>query len=247
MHGERLPPLETSEPQGLSNLVSPDYGTETVLLPHQHHNSLRNSIFILSTPAVPLTSLNVFLLHILTTARTSIFILSPNLTAPPVLSALLAAVERGVNVHIISNKRMMLLEQLVTAGTITEICVWKLARDYKKLLSRQRRNSRDLEQGRENVGALRIEYFKPLQKRPERSTYDQEANALPAGPQKSHIKCTIVDDRVVVLGSGNMDRASWFTSQELGIGFIGTEVVAKVWKDIDAWLEGRVEGYFPRW
>jgi phosphatidylserine/phosphatidylglycerophosphate/cardiolipin synthase-like enzyme len=45
-------------------------------------------------------------------------------------------------------------------------------------------------------------------------------------PFHSHLKLTIFDHEIVILGSGNMDRASWYTSQELGIllhdrGFAG--------------------------
>lgn len=64
------------------------------------------------------------------------------------------------------------------------------------------------------------------------------------GLKKSHVKCTIIDDEVVILGSGNMDRASWFTSQELGIAFEGKPIVKDVWKQLETELEGRVEKYF---
>ena len=65
------------------------------------------------------------------------------------------------------------------------------------------------------------------------------------GPEvKCHIKCTIVDARVVVLGSGNMDRASWYTSQELGVAVESMEVVAQVRKELDVALEGRVEMWY---
>ena len=38
-------------------------------------------------------------------------------------------------------------------------------------------------------------------------------------PVLSHFKMTMVDDDYLVLGSGNMDRASWWTSQEIGLLF----------------------------
>ena len=51
--------------------------------------------------------------------------------------------------------------------------------------------------------------------------------------RRSHIKCTVVDEEVIVLGSGNMDRASWFTSQELGIALEGRQVVCDLWRAIN--------------
>lgn len=68
--------------------------------------------------------------------------------------------------------------------------------------------------------------------------------------RKSHVKCTVVDGdgdgggAVVVLGSGNMDRASWFTSQELGVAIEDPAVVKDVWGQLEKKLEGRVERYF---
>ena len=50
---------------------------------------------------------------------------------------------------------------------------------------------------------------------------------------------TIVDDEVLVLGSGNLDRASWFTSQELGVAFFDKEVVTKVGTAVDEGVQGR--------
>jgi len=61
---------------------------------------------------------------------------------------------------------------------------------------------------------------------------------------KVHIKCTVVDGKVVVLGSGNMDRASWYTSQELGIALFGEEVVRIVWEGVQGNLKRRTKEYF---
>lgn len=62
--------------------------------------------------------------------------------------------------------------------------------------------------------------------------------------KKIHVKCTIVDGEVVVLGSGNMDRASWFTSQELGVAVQDEQIARDVWGKLELGLEGRVERYF---
>lgn len=144
---------------------------------------------------------------------------------------------------------MMLLEQLVTAGTVTEFCVWGLVRRYKRLVQRAAGGRREgrrkrgdevamMEEGtasgRGGVGRLEVGYYRP---RPRLGDRDAE-------PVKSHVKCTVVDGEVVVLGSGNMDRASWSTSQELGIAFYGKEVVGAIWGGLEGALGGRVEGYF---
>lgn len=81
-------------------------------------------------------------------------------------------------------------------------------------------------------GRLHISYFDPIGGPRGRGREGGE-------PQQSHLKMTIVDDEVVVLGSGNLDRASWYTSQELGIALFDKEVVKKVSAAVDEGVEGR--------
>lgn len=121
----------------------------------------------------------------------------------------------------------MILEQLITSGTITEICVWKLRRRYTEMSRRKVSPHRfeDLENGVDasNLGSLLIGFYHPT------TEY-----------RKTHIKCSTIDDRVVVLGSGNMDRASWYTSQELGVAIEGEEVVKGVWKAVEGSFEEEI-------
>ena len=200
-----------------------------VFLPSPHHRNPHFQIlpFMSSLPAPP-TPLNVVLLHLFAKAEDCIVLLTPNLTSPPVISALLEALSRGVNVTAITNRRMMILEQLITSGTLTEVCVWKLRRRYNTL-RRQKLASHSLEDvenrvDARSIGSLRIGYYRPTIKH-----------------KRSHIKCSIIDNRVVVLGSGNMDRASWYTSQELGVAIEGEEVVQGVWKAIEGSFEEEIE------
>lgn len=134
----------------------------------------------------------------------------------------------------------MLLEQLVTAGTVTEICLWKLVRAYKKIMrSRQPSTGRDsssLEEGWGRIGALKIGYYRPL------LNVATEYGA--PEPVKLHFKCTIVDELVVVLGSGNMDRASWYTSQELGIAIYDGGFAEKVSRSVQDRLKERIDRCF---
>ena len=207
----------------------------TILLPSpQHRNPHFRPLSWMNTPP-PLTPLNVYLLHSLKEAKTSIHITTPNLTCKPVLSALSDALARGVNVTIHTCRRMMMAEQLVTAGTITEYCVWRLVRRYKTLPRQVKHSSvsaspknaggtaRDLEQGQQSIGCLNITYFNSTPERPE---------------VKCHIKCTVIDESIVILGSGNMDRASWYTSQELGIALEGKGIARRIMQDLNRAKQG---------
>lgn len=196
----------------------------TIFLPSPHRRNPRFQPFA-STSAIraPSTPLNVFVLNLLAQAARTIRIQSPNLTAPPVLSAILKALERGVDVQILTSERLMILEQLVTAGTTTARCVKTLIKRYKKLARAAGAQASDEEAALSapHVGVLRISYFEPLHGSKTRGKEDGE-------PQQSHLKMMIVDGEVVVLGSGNLDRASWFTSQELGVAFFDRGLVGQV-------------------
>lgn len=71
---------------------------------------------------------------------------------------------------------------------------------------------------------------------------------------KSHVKLTLVrsrNDSTIVLGSGNMDRASWVTSQELGVLIEDTDeagnatgIVERFWDKVSKDLDGCLETYF---
>jgi hypothetical protein len=199
----------------------------TILLPSPHHANPKLRLFSSIPPPTPL---NTFLLHIINTATRSIFIQTPNLTCKPFISSLISALKRGIHVHLITSSRLMILEQLVTAGTITEFEVWKLRRRHSHLLKayQQALSKGDLEDPPMKPGTLRIGYFH------ERIGGGEEE------PVKSHLKMVIVDDEITVLGSGNMDRASWFTSQELGVAFLGREGAERIKGAVDEGLKGRV-------
>ncbi|CAF9917605.1 MAG: hypothetical protein GOMPHAMPRED_001322 [Gomphillus americanus] len=232
----------------------------TTLLPHPHNASIRHSLWFLPprlTPP-PQTPLNTTLLHLFNHAQKSITILTPNFTSPPVYIALLTAISRGVNIHLITNRRMMILEQLLTSGSITERWLWRLKRAYKGLLLPRQQQSPSneasaLESARPGIGSLRIDIFSPPTgtsgaASAQVTREDLEAGlvgqaAAAAATTKVHIKLTMIDDEIVVLGSGNMDRASWYTSQELGVMLRGGDVVRRMWSDVQAGLEGCLERY----
>lgn len=221
------------------------------------------------TPPPPPTPLNTHLLNLLTTARTEIYLQTPNVTAEPVRAALLAALARGCNVYLRTSARLMILEQLVTAGTTTAMCVGKLIKDYEALLSGHGRDGQgraglqkasgaedrgaedraglqadaEAHVGLPQPGRLRIAYYRPR----ENAAALSQAGTPSAEPVQAHAKITIVDGKVVVFGSGNMDRASWYTSQELGVAVYSREVAQQVRTMLEREMVGREEVVFePR-
>ncbi|KAK5462814.1 hypothetical protein LTS15_002526 [Exophiala xenobiotica] len=156
-----------------------------------------------NTPGFHPTPLSSTTYHLLTTAKSRIIMLTPNLTEPAILEALCQALLRGVHVCIWTNRKMMTAEQLVTAGTTTPACISKL---------RQRTCNMQV--------SLEVYFFDDRPGTQEVSPADREVT-----PVKLHAKLTIVDNEMLLLGSGNMDAASWRTSQELGIPIENKQLV----------------------
>ncbi|KAJ8118512.1 hypothetical protein OPT61_g542 [Boeremia exigua] len=236
-----IPPTVYSSPETVSSAVqvATQFSGEvpTMFLPSPHR---RNPDFRpFGTATAPNTPLNAFLLTLFAKAERSIRIQTPNITAPPVLSALLKALARSIDVTILTSARLMILEQLVTAGTTTSRCINTLVKRYKAFDTQAHSRAYDEEAAMTpaKAGKLRISYFEPRHGYKKRGEEQGE-------PQQSHFKMTIVDGEVLVLGSGNLDRASWFTSQELGVAFFGTEVVRRVEETVDKAMEGRSRVFF---
>jgi phosphatidylserine/phosphatidylglycerophosphate/cardiolipin synthase-like enzyme len=231
------PAKHTDSLKSYVNISASD--VHTVFLPSPHRrNPQFNFLGPQTTLRAPSTPLNVFVLTLFAKAEHSIRIQTPNLTAPPVLSSLLRALARGVDVRILTSERLMILEQLVTAGTTTSRCIRKLIKRYR-LLSSERQHLIDEEaaMAAPHPGRLQVAYWTPVGGPKKKGREAGEA-------QQSHFKMTIVDEEVVVLGSGNLDRASWFTSQELGTAFFGKEVVGKIASAVDEGVEGRCKVVF---
>ncbi|KAJ6441300.1 MmgE/PrpD family protein [Purpureocillium lavendulum] len=196
----------------------------TMFLPSSHHRNPRFSFFpFLSHSNPPMTPLNAALLTLFANARRKITILTPNVTSWPALEALLAALARGVDVQIRTSKGMMLIEQLVTAGTTTSWCLSSFIKRYQQL--HVAKGPSDVEAQPVAPGKLEILYYKPLANRKDK---DDE-------PTVSHFKMTMVDNEYLVLGSGNMDRASWWTSQEIGVLFYMPSFSFELWDTVLRW------------
>ncbi|PGH15659.1 hypothetical protein AJ79_02253 [Helicocarpus griseus UAMH5409] len=190
---------------------------QTLFLPSSHHQDprFRPGPFRVARSA-PRTPLNAFTTFLFANATSEIYIITPNITTKQVLKELVDALRRGVDVTIVTNTDLMLLEQLVTSGTTTHASMRYLASEHKKLL----KDSRWIQK---KPGDLVIRYWKAP--KPGRDMRGESAF------HKSHLKLTIVDGEVIIFGSGNMDRASWYTSQELGVAVYSTEMAEKIMHD----------------
>jgi phosphatidylserine/phosphatidylglycerophosphate/cardiolipin synthase-like enzyme len=240
LNGGKMPEIPSPHPgamaphqnmlQGsIATTLLPSPHTPALLPPHLRLSSvLRMLPCILSRrPTHPHTPLLTTTSHLLDTACETITLTTPNVTAPTVLASLSSALRRGVRITIHTNRKLMTLEQLVTAGTTTPVSLSRLVKDA---------DSRP-----QTRGLLRVHYFDEPESGPggraaKRGVKDAEKETTPV---KLHAKVTIVDDDKLLLGSGNMDAASWHTSQELGVLLEGRDIVQE-WKK--RWPYGNLDG-----
>ncbi|KAH9232148.1 hypothetical protein K456DRAFT_54596 [Colletotrichum gloeosporioides 23] len=206
-----------------------------IILPSSHHwyPGFRY-IPLWRRATAPATPLNAALLSLFAHARKDIDIVTPNLTCRTVVDALLDAIRRGVDVHIRTSKNMMLIEQLVTACTTTEWTLKSLIKQYSQICAEfSRKRTADAESQVQRPGRLDIFYYRP--------NLQATAARDPEEPVVSHLKMTLVDREFLLLGSGNLDRASWYTSQELGILLHLPGFEHDIWSES---LESRIEVRF---
>lgn len=227
----------TSPADASTNLIRLGVPSSAVeILPSWHRRNPAFRLWPCKDPVPPKTPLNDALLKLFQEATTEVYLHTPNLTSPPVISQVLETLGRGVDVTIVTGRSMMVWEQVLTAGTTTARCIARLKKRYQQLLDSGRNQNRrlqqevDLEAQHISPGSLRIQYFKPIAG----STVQEE-------PVHDHIKLTIVDRKHTVLGSGNMDRASWFTSQELGILIHSDAFAEAIRTTVDRVVQGRLE------
>ncbi|KAI0814437.1 hypothetical protein GGR55DRAFT_432147 [Xylaria sp. FL0064] len=220
----------------------------TILLPSSHHLDPQfRPLPWQRSPHPPLTPLNCAILRLIAMAEKRIYIQTPNLTSAAVIDALFEALNRGIDVVVITSKGVMILEQILTSGTTTSWCLRSFVKRYEKLTKSLPHSTRgsgseesntvlDLEGQPPRPGSLEILYFHPLR--------ENRVQQIPEEPVHSHLKLVMVDDEYIVLGSGNQDRASWFTSQELGIFFQSHQLVNNVNEAVSQALRGRLSLFF---
>jgi phosphatidylserine/phosphatidylglycerophosphate/cardiolipin synthase-like enzyme len=209
-----------------------DFGAETetnaIFLPSPHHRYPQ--YFSKEAPPTPL---NVFILLCTAEAKKRVFIQTPNVTSAPFISSLKDAICRGVHVHIRTSENLMVLEQLVTAFTTTSRCIDSLVAWYatqKTVVESHLKTDPEMQAARK-LGRLKVEYFQSV----------KDAESKDNEPVQSHIKMSVFDDQIAVLGSGNMDRASWFTSQELGCAIRDPKAVQEITEVVNEAMMGRVK------
>ncbi|KKZ60949.1 hypothetical protein EMCG_04372 [[Emmonsia] crescens] len=227
-----LPPLndQSSNPAGRLVKAFPNTPAnrkiQTLFLPSSHHKNpyFRPGIFRLPRPE-PRTPLNAFTRFLFANAESDIYIITPNFTSKPVIQKLVKALQRGVNVTIVTNTNLMVMEQLATAGTTTTICI-KFLRGVHKSVLREWSKATEIEEGgsAKKPGKLAIRDWKVA--KPGRDIGGESAF------EKSHLKLMIVDQKVILCGSGNMDRASWYTSQEVGVALYSAEIAKKIHEEL---------------
>ncbi|KAF3317376.1 hypothetical protein TWF173_011028 [Orbilia oligospora] len=153
------------------------------------------------------TPQNVAWLSAIYFAKSKVFIQTPDLNAAPVITALLEAVKRGVEVSIVLCLGYNDLgEMLPTQGGHNE---WVVGHMIKQLNKEER---------------MRFKIY----------WYVGRDMMKPVHAAKHfrtcHIKLMIVDERIGIQGSGNQDTQSWFHSQEINI-VIDSEEVCKQWME----------------
>lgn len=205
-------PISSLPQTPIYTTLLPSPHTWSLLPAHLQPKRLISSLPCLptSSPTHPPTPLLTTTSHLLSSASQSILMLTPNVTAPTVLSLLRHALTRGVNITIWTNQKLMTAEQLVTAGSTTPSCLSTLIRNSTK-----------------TSGQLSVHYFDAASSPGGIGAEDVDAGRKDKErtPIKLHAKVTIVDDERILLGSGNMDAASWGTSQELGVLLESHEIV----------------------
>lgn len=68
-----------------------------------------------------------------------------------------------------------------------------------------------------------------------------EVEGVTRGTVKTHVKAIVVDGEITVLGSANADRASWWTSGEVGVAVLDKEWAREVRRGLVRGLGGRWE------
>ncbi|KAL7624871.1 hypothetical protein AAE478_004085 [Parahypoxylon ruwenzoriense] len=206
---DRLGLTSIQSPASVS-MTLPEIATPTVLLPSSHHRNPRFDLIPWhGSPSPPPTPLNYAILRLLDMAVDSIYMQTPNLTSAVVIDGLLDALKRGVDVSIVTSKRLMLLEQIITSGTTTSLCLRSLIRRYRTYEGRHKRSKNqdarpdsepavDVEAQLPRLGSLNVSYFRPLTANRTNETAEE--------PVQSHLKLTIIDSQYTVLGSGNVSK-----------------------------------------
>ncbi|KAI1280005.1 hypothetical protein F5Y07DRAFT_405617 [Xylaria sp. FL0933] len=150
---------------------------------------------------------NAAWLSALRNARRNVFIQTPTLNAAPLIPAIVAACERGIDVYCyVCLGYNDAGEMLPMQGGHND----KIANQLYTTLS--------------PVGRQRLHWYWYVAK--------DQTRPIPAAQKKRscHIKLMIVDECVGIVGSGNQDTQSWFQSQEVNL-LLDSPQVCRAWID----------------
>ncbi|KAL3418511.1 hypothetical protein PVAG01_10227 [Phlyctema vagabunda] len=141
-------------------------------------------------------------------AKKNVFIQSPTLNAEPLIPAIIAACERGIDVYLyICLGYNDSGELLPGQGGTNEMIANKM---YTSLSA---------------TGRSRLHYFYYIGK-------DQVAPIVAKKKKRCcHVKVMIIDEHIGIQGNGNQDTQSWYHSQEINVMFDNSPVCR-------AWIDG---------
>jgi phosphatidylserine/phosphatidylglycerophosphate/cardiolipin synthase-like enzyme len=101
-----------------------------MLLPSSHHrNPLIKLLPWMASAATPPTHLLAAILQLFELAQHQIYIQTPNVTCAAMIDAIIEVLRRGVDVNIVTNRQMLVLEQIITGWTTTAICLRELVHE----------------------------------------------------------------------------------------------------------------------
>ncbi|MDH2431359.1 phospholipase D-like domain-containing protein [Pokkaliibacter sp. MBI-7] len=144
-------------------------------------------------------------------ARERIQILSPNFNTPALEKALIKAADRGVKVEILTTSfaNRDRLDNSVTGRSNPQA--------YQHLLKQAKHP--------ENIDLRYFSSLEPLLPNQYQSAQDwEDMNELQ--PVGSHAKLMIIDNKVAITGSGNMDKTSWHFTGEANVALFDPQSAA---------------------
>jgi phosphatidylserine/phosphatidylglycerophosphate/cardiolipin synthase-like enzyme len=144
-------------------------------------------------------------LAVLEAAAFRIRIHTPNLNAPPVLAALVAAVKRGVKVELVLSKGFNDNTESWSGGTNDT--------SVKAIRAKLETSELDLFDAR----WYSVDGDEPID-----DTLDEQRKFA------SHAKYLSVDSQIVIVGSSNLDNQSWYYSREVNV-IVNSIVVTMAW------------------
>jgi phosphatidylserine/phosphatidylglycerophosphate/cardiolipin synthase-like enzyme len=184
----------------------------TPYIPHPAHEPFPMALVNRAPHGPPnhksvVTPQNAAWLSALRNAKRNVFIQSPTLNAAPLVPAIAAACERGVDVYC-----------YICLGYNDEGELLPMQGGHNDMVAHQLLTSLS------PAGRRHLHYFWYVAK-------DQTRPIVQERKKRScHIKLMIADERVGIVGNGNQDTQSWYHSQEINV-MLDSPAVCRAWID----------------